>query len=298
MPTYDVVSGDTVWGLSRRALEEYLGRRPTNREILEIVNQVSVPSGDVNLIFPGEQITIPVGPAYTGGGDIQEDPDSYGPPPGRPGGGDIQADDPAGRAGLPGGSPGGSVNAPAGGRPDGWVNPARPRTGDPIRDAALDAFAETGEWPNPLAGTGWEAYHRGPPLGLNTQEDMERLAKATAIAAGGALFGRGIGALFGRTRGAGAVAPTGQPALPSGARPALPAGPPGGYPAAGGGRMPFQFGPGPAASPAPGAAARSRWPSENELRAARNVIPNAGGPRPPAGGGWANRWWGSGGYSY
>lgn len=97
MPAYEVVPGDTVWGLSRRALTEQLGRRPTNAEILEVVNQVSVPSGNVDLIFPGEVIDIPVGPGGAGGG-----------------------------AGGGGGTPGQTPNLPGGvrpqpGRPDGGI---------------------------------------------------------------------------------------------------------------------------------------------------------------------------------
>jgi len=108
MPTYDVSRGDTVWALSRRALEEHLGRRPTNREVLEIVNKVSVPSGDVNLIFPGEQITIPVGPGYEEGPGRRPDsppgtanqtpnnPPGVRPVPGRPDGGVYTTIDPPG----------------------------------------------------------------------------------------------------------------------------------------------------------------------------------------------------------
>lgn len=89
MPAYEVVPGDTVWGLSRRALTEQLGRRPTNAEILEVVNRVSVPSGNVDLIFPGETINIPVGgsgddgvraggtPVGPGAGDAQYPSDMY-----------------------------------------------------------------------------------------------------------------------------------------------------------------------------------------------------------------------------
>lgn len=58
--TYTVKKGDTVWALSRRALEQQLGRKPTNAEIAAVVNKVNVPSGNRNLIYPGERITIPV----------------------------------------------------------------------------------------------------------------------------------------------------------------------------------------------------------------------------------------------
>lgn len=58
--TYTVKKGDTVWALSRRALQNELGRKPTNAEIQALVNKVSVPSGNRNLIYPGEKITIPI----------------------------------------------------------------------------------------------------------------------------------------------------------------------------------------------------------------------------------------------
>lgn len=104
MPAYEVVPGDTVWGLSRRALTEQLGRRPTNAEILEVVNQVSVPSGNVDLIFPGEVINIPVGPGGASGGggagggstpgQTPNLPGGVRPQPGRPDGGIYTPIDP------------------------------------------------------------------------------------------------------------------------------------------------------------------------------------------------------------
>lgn len=68
--TYTVKKGDTVWALSRRALEQSLGRKPTNAEIAAVVNKVSVPSGNRNLIYPGEKITIPVKTGSSGGGQV------------------------------------------------------------------------------------------------------------------------------------------------------------------------------------------------------------------------------------
>ena len=78
MPTFEVNRGDTVWGLTRQALTEQLGRRPTNAEVLQVVRQVQVPSGNVDLIRPGEQITIPVGPGYESG--PSDPPPGFDPP--------------------------------------------------------------------------------------------------------------------------------------------------------------------------------------------------------------------------
>ena len=58
--TYTVKKGDTVWALARRALESETGRKPSNAEIQAMVNKVSVPSGDRNLIRPGEKVKIPL----------------------------------------------------------------------------------------------------------------------------------------------------------------------------------------------------------------------------------------------
>ena len=272
MPTFEVVGGDTVWGLTRRALTEQLGRRPTNAEILEIVNRVQVPSGNVDLIFPGEQITIPVGPGY--GPDIQEDPDSFGVPPV---------------------APGDAVNAPPGGRPDDWQNPARPRTPSPGGAENAPIGGRPDDWQNPATAADTRRF--APPLfgrgafdsfgAPDNQVGDYRDFNAGSLGDWGDLLrevvgdvgmfvGRGVGrvpvprpGLPVPRPGLPALPSGARPALPSGARPALPAGPAGGYPAAGGGRMPFQFGPGPAASPARGAAARTRFPSENEIRALR-----------------------------
>lgn len=51
-----VSRGDTVWGLVRNYLTASLGRVPTAGEILRVVRTAQVPSGDVNLIRPGETI--------------------------------------------------------------------------------------------------------------------------------------------------------------------------------------------------------------------------------------------------
>jgi len=252
--TFDVVPGDTVWALTRRALEAATGQRPTNAQILEIVNQVQVPSGNVDLIFPGEQITIPVGGAGGAG---------------------------SGDGGVRGGSgpvgPGaGSAQYPSDMYPDGPFGPPRaplpPRGGDPDAAARLPApgvgpglLAE----PAPSGGLGNENLRFTPPMfgrgafdTFRAPEDrvreyredgdfMDLLRESIGdslpfVARGPSLVARGAQSLR---------------ALPSGVRPALPAGPAGGYPAAGGGRMPFQFG--------SGAPARTRWPSENEIRALR-----------------------------
>ena len=237
MPTFEVVSGDTVWGLTRRALTSQLGRTPTNREILDIVNRVQTPSGNVDLIRPGEQIVIPVGPGYEDGagdtppaagnapGDFISNPPPFTPVP------EYNRVPPA-------------ANAPEGGRPDDWRNPYRPG-GSPggavnapyggrmseseIARAAGKAFID------PYAA--YRSQIRPAPLGLTNEASVRALGGLTA----GALALYGGSALLG---GRGVVA-AGQRALPSGARPALSAGPAGGYPAAGGGTMPFQFGPRP-----------------------------------------------------
>lgn len=237
MPTYEVVSGDTVWALTRRALTEQYGRVPTNREILEVVNQVQVPSGNVDLIYPGEQITIPVGPGYEGGegpggggagggggtpGQTPNLPGGVRPEPGRPDGGIYTPIDPPYAGGMPGGgrqypvppavrdprpipggSPGGAVNAPAGGRED------------EIAAAAGEQFID------PYAA--YRSQIRPAPFELDKYpESTYALGGLTAAA----LAGYGVGGLLGRGAAARGVSPAAQRALPSGGRPALPAGPP------------------------------------------------------------------------
>jgi hypothetical protein len=254
MPSYEVVSGDTVWGLSRRALTEQLGRVPTNREILEVVNQVQVPSGNVDLIFPGEQITIPVGPGYGGGADggsgaggggtpgqTPNLPGGVRPQPGRPDGGIYTPIDPPYAGGLPGrapgGSPGGAVNAPAGGR----------ISEQEIAAAAGEQFLD------PYAQ--YRSQIRPAPLGLDQYPESTYLLgglTAAALAGGGAASLLGRGAVGAANAARPALTSGARPALSSGARPALPAGPAGGYPAAGGGNMPFQFGPTPFRATGPG----------------------------------------------
>lgn len=314
MPTYDVVGGDTVWGLSRRALEEYLGRRPTNREILEIVNQVSVPSGDVNLIFPGEQVTIPVGSAYGGGVGPEIDGEGggqgTGTPPVRGGAGpigpgagsaqypsDMYPDGPFGPPGTgtppvrggagPTGPGAGGAQYPSDMYPDG---PFGPGTGDPIADEALNQFAGGGGptryAPHPFSLDAFRSM-AGRPL-QNEYKDFNFMGSLGESA-------RDVLPFLPFGRAAGAARSIGQRALPSGARPALNAGPAGGYPAAGGGTMPFQFGAG-----VPAAATRTPFPTQASVAASRNPLPVTG-PRPAAnsgGGGWLDRWFGSGGYSY
>jgi hypothetical protein len=290
MPTYEVVRGDTVWALTRRALTAQLGRAPTNREILEVVGQVQVPSGDVNLIRPGEQVTIPVGPAYDGG---QETPPARGGAgPVGPGAGSAQYPSdmyPDGPFGPPGAVPPGSRTYPI---PPEMQDP-REGTGDPITDEALNRFAAGGPTryaPYPFSADAFRSmvgrplqneYRDFNLMGVLGESVGDALPFIPIARAGGGV--RAIGQQFLPSR-----------ALPSGARPALNAGPAGGYPAAGGGTMPFQFGPG-----APIAATRAPFPTQASVAASRNPLPVTG-PRPAAnsGGGWVDRLFGSGGYTY
>lgn len=224
MPTYEVVPGDTVWALTRRALTEQYGRVPTNREILEVVNQVQVPSGNVDMIYPGEQVTIPVGPGYEGGegpggggagggggtpGQTPNLPGGVRPEPGRPDGGIYTPIDPPYAGGMPGqvpgGGPGGAVNAPEGGRV----------SEDEIAAAAGEQFID------PYAQ--YRSQIRPAPLELDKYpESTYALGGLTAAA----LAGYGGAGLLGRGAAARGAAPAAQRALPSGGRPALPAGSP------------------------------------------------------------------------
>jgi len=300
MPEYNVVKGDTVWALSRKALEEQLGRRPTNREVLEIVGQVQVPSGDVNLIYPGEKITIPVGPGYgqrPGDEGFPDDPSVGGSRPQRPGtmaGGQDPQNDPRTTyqrppsAFLPGGQ-------------DPQNDPSLTwRFNDPVEEAAARQFVNSAgvtipldqygrPQANPLSGTGWEAYHQGPTLGIDTPREVYGMGGLVAGALAGGIGGaalRGLGAGAGRgsqvlywgddmlPAGRSAAA-GGRPAIGAGpARPALGTGG-GPGPAVGAGRQPIPLGPGggpvgrtpiPANGPV-----RTPFPSEASLRP--NVIP-------------------------
>jgi hypothetical protein len=247
MPTYDVVSGDTVWALSRRALTEYLGRPPTNREVLEIVNQVQVPSGDVNLIFPGEQVTIPVGRDYGASG------------------GDIQADDPAPR--------------PPQATPDAMERFREVERGavNPIEAQAMEEFAggPTRFAPRPFSGDSFRSMV-GRPLENEYRDfnwrsggdwrDMTKEAVGDMLPfIPGGVIPRGSRLLGYAGQRLPALPFGGRPALPSGGRPALPSG------------------------------QRPALPSGQ--RPALPAGPSSG-PSTPPGGGWSDRWWGSGGYTY
>lgn len=60
-----VVSGDHLWKISDRHLTSVLGRDALDREVSPYwrqvidVNRHTIRSGDPNLIFPGELITLP-----------------------------------------------------------------------------------------------------------------------------------------------------------------------------------------------------------------------------------------------
>ena len=52
--------GDTVWAQTEKVLRDRLGRKPTNAEINRAMrNKVTVPSGDINKIRPGDRTRIP-----------------------------------------------------------------------------------------------------------------------------------------------------------------------------------------------------------------------------------------------
>jgi len=184
MPTFEVVSGDTVWGLTRRALTSQLGRTPTNQEILEVVGRVQTPSGNVDLIRPGEQIVIPVGPGYEdGAGDT---PPAAGNAPGdfiskRP----PSTPAPGFRRTPP------AMNAPSGGRPDDWQNPYRPG-GSP--GGAVNAPAGGRMSEQEIARAAGEAFIdpyaqyrtqiRPAPLGLTDEASVRALGGLTAAGLG------------------------------------------------------------------------------------------------------------------
>jgi len=64
-PTVIVEKGDHMWKISERELAEALRREPGNDEIHPYwvetiaINRDSIRSGDPDLIFPGEEITLP-----------------------------------------------------------------------------------------------------------------------------------------------------------------------------------------------------------------------------------------------
>jgi nucleoid-associated protein YgaU len=64
--TVVVGRGDHLWKISRRRLDAVLGREPENaevgpywREVIE-VNRHGLRSGDPDLIYPGEMVTLPL----------------------------------------------------------------------------------------------------------------------------------------------------------------------------------------------------------------------------------------------
>ena len=63
--TYTVQPGDNMWTITANHLTEVLGQRPSNAQISEVwrvimdLNRDSIRSGDVDLIFPGETLTLP-----------------------------------------------------------------------------------------------------------------------------------------------------------------------------------------------------------------------------------------------
>ncbi len=68
---YTVQPRDNMWTITATYLAEELDRRPTNAEISEIwhlvmdLNRASIRSGNVDLIYPGEQLVLP--PVSDGG---------------------------------------------------------------------------------------------------------------------------------------------------------------------------------------------------------------------------------------
>ena len=61
----EVERGDHLWKISERRLDDVLGREPADtevspywRQVIE-VNRAGLRSGDPDLIFPGEVITLP-----------------------------------------------------------------------------------------------------------------------------------------------------------------------------------------------------------------------------------------------
>jgi hypothetical protein len=63
--TYAVAAGDNLWAIAARHLESAMARKPTSAEITNYwrsvvaSNQSNLRSGDPNLIFPGELLSIP-----------------------------------------------------------------------------------------------------------------------------------------------------------------------------------------------------------------------------------------------
>jgi nucleoid-associated protein YgaU len=63
--TYTVIAGDHLWGIARRRVGVVLGVEPSSAEIAPywrrviVANTPTLRSGDPNLIFPGETLTLP-----------------------------------------------------------------------------------------------------------------------------------------------------------------------------------------------------------------------------------------------
>jgi hypothetical protein len=196
MPTYEVERGDTVWALTRRALTAQLGRAPTNREILEVVQQVQVPSGDVNLIRPGEQVTIPVGPAYSP--EVPYD-ESGRPVPPRP---EVPYDESGrpvpSRPGATSPAPGSPAPAPAPGSPPA---PTRVPGWESIEDEALQAMLDE----RPIAPSIYQSLFRPSTINPDDYRPMNYASPSDY----GELFGQAVmdalplAGLGGAVRGAG-----------------------------------------------------------------------------------------------
>ncbi len=60
-----VAPGESMWTITADHLSDHLGSRPSNRQISEVwrvvmdLNRDSIRSGDVDLIFPGEELLLP-----------------------------------------------------------------------------------------------------------------------------------------------------------------------------------------------------------------------------------------------
>ena len=81
MASATVKKGDTVWALARKELIRKGTANPTNVQIQRLVNQSGTPSGNKNLIRPGESVRIgsPAGVSRGGGSSskkVTKDPDA------------------------------------------------------------------------------------------------------------------------------------------------------------------------------------------------------------------------------
>ena len=63
--SYRIVKGDHLWGIAKRVLSKMMDHPPTTEQIVSYwvdlieTNRETIASGDPNLIYPGEQITLP-----------------------------------------------------------------------------------------------------------------------------------------------------------------------------------------------------------------------------------------------